>query len=127
MPGVEDLLNHLQKHHIARCVVTNSFRQQVELIRSKLPLLNTIPHWITREDYKNPKPHPEGYLKAIELYGKKGGKVVGFEDTVRGLEALRQTSALPVLICSEHHPLLAVARQGRGLHFPSFRSIQDLH
>ena len=116
MPGVEPLLKALDQAKIRRCVATNSMLEHTLLIRSRLPILQTLPHWITREDYDKPKPSPECYLKAIALYGKKGDRIIGFEDSVRGLQALRQTTALPVLICPKHHPLLEM---GGGVHFES--------
>lgn len=125
MPGVERLLKALKEKDIRRCVVTNSSLDQVEAIRSQLSVLKTLPHWITREDYEKPKPSPEGYLKAIAMYGKKGDRIIGFEDSVRGLTALKQTPALPVLICPAHHPLLEIALEDGGLHFESFNHISD--
>lgn len=127
MPGVEALLRALDQAKIQRCVVTNSFRDQIDLIRSQIAALQTIPHWITRENYDKPKPAPDGYLRAIELYGKKGDRIIGFEDSVRGLESLRQTPALPVLICPAHHPLLELALDGgKALHFESLSLIKNL-
>jgi HAD superfamily hydrolase (TIGR01509 family) len=123
MPGVEKLLRALEKEKIRRCVATNSLLEQIQLLRSQHAVLKTIPHWITREDYANPKPHPECYLRAIQLYGKAGDKIIGFEDSVRGLQALRQTPALPVLICPSHHPLLEIATEGGVVHFESFEDI----
>ena len=123
MPGVEPLLRRLDKEGIRRCVVTNSFFSQIQLIRSQHPVLQTIPHWITREDYSLPKPHPEGYLRAIELYGKTGDRIIGFEDSIRGLQALAATPATPVLICPSHHPLLEMALPSGALHFESLESV----
>lgn len=106
MPGAQSLLNALEQANIRRCVATNSFRDQIELIRAQIPALQTIPHWVTREDYARPKPNPDAYLKAIELYGNPGDHIIGFEDSLRGLRALQATPALPILICSATHPLL---------------------
>lgn len=117
MPGVEPLLQALNKAGIQRCVVTNSLLEQIQLLRSQHPVLQTIPHWITREDYEKPKPDPECYLRAIQLYGKKGDRIIGFEDSIRGLQALEQTSAQPVLICPNHHPLLDMVLSRGVLHF----------
>jgi HAD superfamily hydrolase (TIGR01509 family) len=125
MPGVVKLLKSLEKAKIRRCVVTHSLLSQIQLIRSKLPLLDTIPKWVTREDYEKPKPDPECYLRAIQLYGKPGDKIIGFEDSVRGLQALKGTPALPVLICPSHHPLLDIALEGGVLHFESFEEIPE--
>lgn len=120
MPGVELLLKELQRKEIRRCVVTNSTRAQIEEIRSHHAALQTISHWITREDYTNPKPAPDGYLKAIELYGKEGDRMIGFEDTLRGILALQKTKALPVLICSSSHPLLQETLSQGVRYFESF-------
>ena len=119
MPGVEKLLNALAHANIRRCVVTNSMLDYVKLICAHIPVLKALPHWITREDYEKPKPSPECYLKAIALHGKPGDRIIGFEDSVRGLRALQQTPALPVLICSRHHPLLEIATQGNVIHSES--------
>lgn len=123
MPGVANLLTELDRLSIRRCVATNSFLEQIELIRSKIPLLQTIPHWITRENYDKQKPHPDSYLKAIELCGKPGDRIIGFEDSIRGLQALQGTPALPVLICSAKHPLLSLVPQGT-VQFDSFESVE---
>ncbi len=123
MPGVAPLLQALKEAEIRRCVVTNSPREQTQAIRARLPILDSLPHWITREDYEKPKPDPECYLKAIALYGKPGDRIIGFEDSVRGLTALRQTPALPILICPSHHPLLEMAMEEGGRHFESFKAL----
>jgi beta-phosphoglucomutase len=123
MPGAEELLKALDEAKIRRCVVTNSILDHIKLIRARLPILNTIEKWITREDYEKPKPSPECYLKAIELYGKPGDRIIGFEDSVRGHKALCGTPAFPVLICPKHYPLLEIALQQGGAHFESLEEI----
>jgi HAD superfamily hydrolase (TIGR01509 family) len=123
MPGVEALLQCLKDKDIRRCVVTNSTRAQIDKICSQQPSLQTIPHWITREDYANPKPCPDGYFKAIELYGKEGDRMIGFEDTLRGILALKQTQAMPVLICPSFHPLLQETLSQGAKHFETFLSV----
>jgi HAD superfamily hydrolase (TIGR01509 family) len=126
MPGAEALLKELKRLGKRRCVVTHSFLSQVQLIRAKLPALETLPHWITREDYEKPKPNPECYLRAIELYGKKEDRIIGFEDSLRGLRALMGTPAMAVLVCPNHHPLLEIALAEGGKHFESLKSVFDL-
>lgn len=98
MPGVAELLQVLQQFNIKRCVVTHSPQALVDILRRQHPILNTIPHWITREHYTQPKPHPEGYLTAIQKYAHPHDKIIAFEDTPRGIEALLQTPAKPILI-----------------------------
>lgn len=104
LPGVDQLLKHVEQLGTKRCVVTNSTREQIELIKSRVPQLSAITNWVTREDYENPKPAPDGYLKAIELYAKPEDRIVGFEDAMRGIKALQGANIMPVLICPKDHP-----------------------
>ena len=104
MPGVEPLLVQLAKRGAPRAVVTHSPADHLALIRSQLPILNTIPEWITREDYVNPKPDPECYQMAIERIAEAEDRVIGFEDSLRGLTALRGTRAQPVLVTTADCP-----------------------
>lgn len=104
MPGVESLLKTLDKHGIKRCVVTHSPGNLIEAIRSQNPILNTIPDWITREQYTKPKPDPECYQNAISKFCADHERVIGFEDTPRGLRALMGTKATPVIICQIEYP-----------------------
>lgn len=97
MPGVATLLTYLKKFKIPHCVVTNSNRQEVDLIKEKHPVLQEVSTWFTREEYNKPKPDPECYLKAIEHFDPEG-EIVGFEDSPRGLKALLGTPAHAHLI-----------------------------
>ncbi len=105
MEGATELLQALEVRGAKRAVVTNSPKAHIEIIKAFLPVLHSIPLWITREDYAQPKPSPEGYLKAIEKLGKFGDRIIGFEDTLKGLKALLAAGVETVLVCpaqSEH-------------------------
>lgn len=124
MPGVKKLLLSLEKENIKRCVVTNSLKSHIDLIKTRSDVLKTIPHWITREDYDKPKPSPESYLKAISLYAEKEDKIIGFEDSIRGYKALNQTPALSILICSKEHPQIQTLPE-EVIHFESLEDIEN--
>lgn len=125
MPGASDLLEALDRHGIARCVVTNSPDEQIQLIRKGNPILETIPHWYTRETYRNPKPDPECYLNAIQELCPKGGKVVGFEDTPRGMRALLQTPARCLMITQVDYPELSGFIQQGVEYYGSLTDLAD--
>jgi len=126
MEGVLELLTALSGNKIEACVVTNSTKQQVDLIIAAQPNLKLINHWITRESYLEPKPNPECYNKAIRLYGKNKDKVIGFEDSVKGILALLGTPAKPVLINALHVPQMdALYGSSKVDHYVSFKAIQD--
>jgi len=126
MPGAESLLKALQVANIPRCVVTHSADELVSLIRTQNPILNTIPHWFTREHYSQPKPHPECYLKAISTFAKPNDNIIGFEDTPRGLKALLGTRAKPVLVCSAEYPEIPSFKALGASHYSSLKDLQDI-
>jgi HAD superfamily hydrolase (TIGR01509 family) len=125
MPGVEHLLTVLQDASIPRCVVTHSALELVNAVKRKNPILETIPFWVTREYYSQPKPHSECYEKAIKMYAKESDSVIGFEDTPRGMQALSGTRALPVMICEANYPEISAFVARGAYHFPRFDTIPN--
>lgn len=127
LPGVADLLIALQKANIKRCVVTHSASSLIQRIRQQNPILDTIPHWITREDYSNPKPHPECYQFAINKFAEPHDRIIGFEDSPRGLQALLGTQAKPILICPIDSTYLekVLHLHPQVSYYPNFAAIQN--
>lgn len=123
MPGVEPLLKELEALGKKRCVVTHSDERLVSRVKKWNPLLNTIPFWVTRRDYTHPKPDPECYRKAIAMYGSENDRIIGFEDTPRGLQALMGSKALPVIVSCINYPELEEFKARGVLHFSSFEAI----
>lgn len=125
MPGVQQLLTALAERQIKRCVVTHSADELVQVIRKQNPLLDTIPNWITRHDYAQAKPNPECYLKAIKKLAAPGDRIIGFEDTPRGLTALLQTPATAVFITEIDYPETSQFVSQGAQHFKSLSSCLD--
>lgn len=125
--GAKELLEALDRAGIKRCVVTHSPVDQIALIRKQHPILNSIPHWITREHYSQPKPSPECYEKAIAQFKSPTDRVIGFEDSPRGLKALLATGVKGVLI-SEFFQSDEVERLSseNGRPFSHFSSFPEL-
>jgi beta-phosphoglucomutase len=126
MPGVEILLTALQAANIKSCVATHSPDELVNAVRHQQKILDTIPYWITREDYTHPKPHPECYLKAIERFASKGDRIIGFEDTPRGIRALLATPAKPVLVCQARYPEIPQFIAQGVTHIHSLEDLKDV-
>ena len=94
-------------------------------IKRKNPVLDHVTHWITRKDYTRPKPHPESYLTAIQRFSRLGDKVIGFEDTPRGINALMQTKAKAVMITQTLYPDLPSLLNAGVKHFQSLEGVLD--
>ena len=127
MPGVEALLQKLESTNTKRCVVTHSPADQIAMIRGQHPILNTIPHWITREHYSQPKPASECYAKALTMLKAPGERAIGFEDSPRGLKALLGTEADGVFVTEYFEPPAVRALTVEiGRPFSHLRSFTDL-
>tara|TARA_B100000497_G_scaffold15585_1_gene18022 strand:+ start:6087 stop:6701 length:615 start_codon:yes stop_codon:yes gene_type:complete len=85
MKNADKFIDFIVDNNIDHVVVTNTDREVVEHFKKKVPILNKLKKWIVREDYENPKPHPECYQMAL---GCKTGCVIGFENSKEGLKAL---------------------------------------
>jgi len=120
MSGAQAVLEMIHEENVPHCVVTNSTRKQIEKIQEKIAPLKTIPLWITREDYQNPKPAPDGYLEAVKRLGCENG--LGFEDSMRGVESLKGANIKPLLICSSDHPQMETVSQDIS-HFETFEAL----
>lgn len=121
MPGVDKLLEYLNKNSRCYGVVTNATEVQVSAIRNQHKILQQIPFWITRDDVKHPKPSPDCYLLAKHLYGKSYDNFLGFEDTLKGVSALQSANIPAVLICDKDHPQLQTLEPSATCtHFTNF-------
>jgi HAD superfamily hydrolase (TIGR01509 family) len=88
----EDFLQWLIRKNINMCIITNTNYKTVEIIKSKLPLLQKITNWIAREDYLHPKPSSECFEMAIKKYGFENKKIIGMEDTNVGYKSLKRVT-----------------------------------
>jgi len=110
----------LAKRDIRRCVVTNSLSNDF-LIRSQLPIPQN----------HSPLGHTVDYAHASRALDvshghrtvwKKGDKIIGFEDRVRGLQRLQGPPLSPILICPSTPPSPCNHRLGKNT--PSLRSLR---
>lgn len=107
LPGVKKLIESIVFYGKKACIVTNSPLVQVHLVEKKIPILKQIPYRITRENYTYPKPNGDCYKVAIELYGEKTDRIIGFEDSTKGIEALKNAHVYSIEINDLNHPSIA--------------------
>lgn len=119
MPGAEEILRSVLDSQKRLCIVTHSLREYANKVREKIPILEEIPYWVTRKDYDLAKPAPDAYLKAIELLGKPGDRMVGFEDSKRGIQALKGAHVPAVLISTRDEKI-------QDESIPIFRTFLDI-
>ncbi len=103
MEGACELITKLFENGRDVCIVTNSFRADVDTIRGHLPVIKSIPLVFARENYSLPKPSPDGYLKALEHHNYLAKDAIGLEDSIKGITALKD-AGMDYLFINSSHP-----------------------
>ncbi len=98
MPGVEQCLSDLVRLGKPMVVVTHSPQIVVERVQGSHRIFDCMAQWISREMYKAPKPAPDGYATACSRMNIAPERAVGFEDTIRGIDALLAAGVVPILV-----------------------------
>ncbi len=82
--GVREVLEALKGKYVMG-IVTSSGHEHFEIIHRRSGLLPYFQFALTMKDCAHFKPHPEPYLKAIELSGCRPQECLAIEDSPRGL------------------------------------------
>ena len=82
-------------------MVTTSLRRYIDQIHGQTGLLEHFEHIVTAEDCSRHKPHPEPYLRAMDLIGATPEACVAIEDSPRGLASARAAGVRCVVVRSD--------------------------
>lgn len=97
------LHNALNSKLISRACVTNSIKETAQLMLETTGQMPYMHKLISNDMVKNPKPHPEGYIRAMVYFGAYPEETLIVEDSPKGLEAAYATGAhvLQVVNCAD--------------------------
>jgi HAD superfamily hydrolase (TIGR01509 family) len=84
--GVQEVLHALAKKY-RMAIVTSAIRADFELIHGSRPLLQYMEFALCSGEYGRSKPHPDPYLKGLDLLGGAKHEAVVVEDSERGLRS----------------------------------------
>ena len=127
MPGVKEFLSLLARYQKSLYVVTNAPKIQIDAVLTHQPFLKVIPTWVTREFYDHPKPSSECYDVACKMHSKLPFKGIGFEDSIKGLEALEGSSLDAVLIYPSYYPKDGIRPKKSTSRFSSFTNLMETY
>ncbi len=98
--GVKRLIEEINTNGLSQYIVTTSSRKAVDALISKHfknGLNSYFQGYITYEDVKQHKPHPEAYLKAINVSGINPERIIVIEDSIPGLLSATKASLNSIL------------------------------
>ncbi len=85
-PGVSTLVSALLDLDVPMGIVTSSVREHLDVVLEFLPS-DAFRITVTADDVTRLKPHPEPYLRAVELLEVAASRTVVLEDSPAGVDA----------------------------------------
>jgi len=97
---------HKNTKNYEKVCVTNSIRKTGLLMLEKTGQLQYMKKVISNEDVSEPKPSPEGYLKAVSELKLKPKECMIVEDSEKGIEAAKKSGANVYVVSGYHEVTL---------------------
>ncbi len=128
MPGLFELLQHIEERSLPKGVATSSDRTYLEDILRRFDLLPRFHVTLAADDVVHGKPHPEIYLKAAQCIGVVPSEMLVLEDSEAGTKAAAAAGAVVVSIPHQHsrtHDFSAATIIAESLHSPPVIEMLD--
>lgn len=87
MPGLFDLLDHIDQSNLPKGVATSSHREYLGDMLARFEITHRFDTTLAAEDVENGKPNPEIYLKAAKRLGVEPHEMLVLEDSSIGTQA----------------------------------------
>jgi HAD superfamily hydrolase (TIGR01509 family) len=121
MPGLFELLTHIETRGLPKGVATSSRRPYIESLLVHFKLIDRFHVTLTAEDVTRGKPHPEIYLTAAARIGVAPAEMLVLEDSEMGTRSAAAAGAVAVSVPHEHsrsQDFSAAYDIATGLHDP---------
>ncbi|MDE6061207.1 MAG: HAD-IA family hydrolase [Duncaniella sp.] len=120
MPGALDMLTTLKEAGIERVLVTGSGqRSLIDRISADFPGIFSDDRIITSRDVNHGKPHPEPFIKAMQLARVRPSQAIVIENAPLGVEAGDRSGAFTIGITTGPIPEETLREAGAAVVFPS--------
>ncbi|HEY3969203.1 MAG TPA: HAD family phosphatase [Planctomycetaceae bacterium] len=102
MPGLFELLSHIEARGLVKGVATSSGRRYLEEILGRFDILSRFAMTLSAEDVTHGKPHPEIYQTAAARLGVAPHEMLVLEDSHAGTTAAVAAGAHAVSVPNDH-------------------------
>ncbi|MFP6765566.1 MAG: HAD family phosphatase [Planctomycetaceae bacterium] len=102
MPGVFELLDHIERLGLPKAVATSSPRLYLKQMLTRFELTDRFAFSLTAEDVDQGKPAPDIYLLAASQHGIEPQRMLVFEDSENGTNAGAAAGAFVISVPHDH-------------------------
>ncbi len=118
--GFESFLKLLLYKNKKVAFVTNGTRKTTLCMFKKFGFDKYDFLLLSSDEIKNPKPNPEGYLKALKLLNSNSNNAVVFEDTINGIKAGLNSNCKVVGVKSFRNSEIELLNAGASIVIESY-------
>lgn len=103
MPGLYELLEHLERQNIAKGICTSSVHRVASEVLRRKDIAHRFDFVLTSEDVSHSKPDPDIYLKAAARFGVAPAEMLVLEDSMAGIQAAHNAGAFGIAVRAKHN------------------------
>ncbi len=120
MPGAKDVLNCFVELGLKRVLVTGSGQNSlIGRLENEFPGVFTSGLMVTGRDVTHGKPHPEPYIRAMQLAGVKPSQSIVLENAPLGVKSGDAAGAFTIGVATGPIPESVLSEAGAAVTFPS--------
>ncbi len=126
MPGVIELLDHIEQLGLPHCVATSSRRSFADDCLAAVGVLERFDFIVTAAEVARGKPHPDIYLEAARRMGVAPASMLVLEDSQNGARAGVDAQACTIAVPGDHsrdHDFSGVVRIAHTLRDPIIQAL----
>ncbi len=126
MPGAKEMLETLIKSGITRVLVTGSGQSSlINRLNNDFPNAFIDKMRITSRDVTKGKPHPEPYIKAMQLARVSPSASIAIENAPLGIESATSAGAFTIAVTTGPIPRTEMEKAGASVIFSSMQECAD--
>ncbi|MDE6153506.1 MAG: HAD hydrolase-like protein [Muribaculaceae bacterium] len=127
MPGAQNMVAGLMSNGITTVLVTGSGQPSVlDRLATDYPGAFTDNHRVTARNVTHGKPHPEPYLKGMEMAAVEPWQAMAIENAPIGVESAVASGAFTIALTTGPIPTETLAAAGADLVLPSMQALDDI-
>ena len=127
MPGAMQMLNFFKEVNMRRVLVTGSGqRSLIDRLEKDFPGAFTSDMMITSRDVKCGKPHPEPFIKAMEMARVRPSQAIAIENAPLGVKSASAAGAFTVAVTTGPIPREELIKAGAAIVFDSMEQCAEM-
>jgi HAD superfamily hydrolase (TIGR01509 family) len=127
MPGAMQMLNFFKEVNMRRVLVTGSGqRSLIDRLEKDFPGAFTSSMMVTSRDVKCGKPHPEPFIKAMEMARVRPSQAIAIENAPLGVKSASAAGAFTVAVTTGPIPREELRKAGAAIVFDSMEQCAEM-